>query len=111
MADDTSNSGGSKPPQPGKGPMRLQIKVGEEAARGVYTNLALVHSKEAEFVIDFVFAEPQRPTGHVVSRVVMNPRTAKRLMMGMQEMVRRFEERFGEIEVPEPGAPAGTSYH
>ncbi|MBW2278751.1 MAG: DUF3467 domain-containing protein [Deltaproteobacteria bacterium] len=82
-----------------------------EAARGVYANLALVHSNESEFVVDFVFAEPQRPAGHVVSRVVINPKTAKRLMKGLQEVVRRFEERFGEIKVPERGAPAGTSYH
>jgi hypothetical protein len=112
MADDGANSGGgSHPPKTGKGPLKLQIKVGDEAARGVYANLAMVHSNESEFVIDFVFAEPQRPAGHVVSRVVVNPRTAKRLMKGMQEVVRRFEERFGEIALPDPGAPSGSSYH
>ena len=112
MTDDSANGGGgSRPPKPGKGPVKLQIKVGDEAAHGVYANLAMVHSNESEFVIDFVFAEPQRPAGHVVSRVVVNPRTAKRLMKGMQEVVRRFEERFGEIPLPEPGAPTGPSYH
>jgi len=111
MADDSDKGGGGQPPGPNKGPMRLQIKVTEDAARGVYANLALVHSNESEFVLDFVFAEPQRPAGQVVSRVVVNPRTAKRLMKGMQEVVRRFEERFGEIAVPDQGAPNGTSYH
>jgi hypothetical protein len=112
MTDDNASSGGgSQPSKPGKGQVRLQIKVGEDTARGVYANLALVHNNDSEFVVDFVFAEPQRPSGHVVSRVVINPRTAKRLMLGMQEVVRRFEKRYGEIPVPEPGAPSGTSYH
>ena len=112
MADDkTSDGGGAPPSTSGKGPVRLQIKVGEDTARGVYANLALVHSNDSEFVIDFVFAEPQRAAGHVVSRVVVNPRTAKRLMAGMTELVRRYEERFGEIPLPEPGPPVGTSYH
>lgn len=112
MADDNARGDGGAPPaKQGKGPMRLQIKVGEDKARGVYANLALVHSNESEFVIDFVFAEPQRPAGHVVSRVVVNPRTAKRLMVGMQQVVQRHEERFGEIPLPEPGPPTGTSYH
>lgn len=112
MAEDSAGSGGGgQPPKSGKGPVRLQIKVGDEAARGAYANLAMVHSNESEFILDFVFAEPQRPTGHVVSRVVVNPKTAKRLMKGMQEVLRRFEERFGEIPLPDPAGPSGTSYH
>jgi hypothetical protein len=115
MADDDKTGSGENPPAKkpgkGKGPVRLQIKAGDEIARGVYANLALIHKNDQEFVLDFVFAEPQRPAGHVVSRVVVNPKTAKRLLKGMQEMVRRFEERFGEIELPDPGAPPGTSYH
>lgn len=91
-------------------PVRLKIKAGEEISRGVYANLALVHNKELEFVLDFVFVEPQRPAGQVVSRVVTNPRTAKLLLKGMQEMVRRYEERFGEIAVPETPTADGT-YH
>jgi hypothetical protein len=96
---------------PGKGPVRLQIKVKDETAHGVYANLALVHNNDQEFVLDFVFAEPQRPAGHVVSRVVANPRTVKRLMIGLDGAIRRFEERFGEIQLPEPGPNPGTSYH
>jgi hypothetical protein len=113
MADDRTKDG------PGQGTdgaggaqqkMRLKIKAAEEIARGVYANLALVHNKELEFVLDFVFVEPQRPAGQVVSRVVTNPRTAKLLLKGMQEMVRRYEERFGEIALPEQPPPSGA-YH
>jgi hypothetical protein len=106
MADDRSDDNAGA----GKGPVRLKIKAAEEVSRGVYANLALVHNKELEFVLDFVFVEPQRPAGQVVSRVVTNPRTAKLLLKGMQQMVQRYEERFGEIAVPEAPGPDGT-YH
>ena len=71
---------------------RLNIKVNDDVARGKYANLALVHNNESEFVFDFVFVEPQRPQGQVVSRVVTNPRTAKRMLAGINELMRRYEE-------------------
>ena len=80
-----------------KGPMALKISAEEQVAKGVYSNLSLVHNNENEFVLDFIFAEPQRPQGHVVSRVIVNPRAAKRLALGLAELVRRYEDRFGEI--------------
>ena len=113
MADDHTEDGqGHGPGAPGgsNAQLRLKIKAAEEIARGVYANLALVHNKELEFVLDFVFVEPQRPAGQVVSRVVTNPRTAKLLLKGMEQMIRRYEERFGEIALPEKPTPGGT-YH
>lgn len=95
-------------PVPGKG--RLNIKVSDEQAKGAYSNVALIHNNELEFVFDFVFAEPQRGQGQVVSRVITNPRAAKRLMMGLQELVRVHEQRFGEIKLPE-SKPPQSQYH
>ena len=92
-------------------PVRLQIKASDDVAKGVYSNMALVHNNELEFVMDFVFMEPQRPQGHVVSRIVTNPKAAKKLLTGLNELVRRYEERFGEIKIPKtPSGPQG-SYH
>jgi hypothetical protein len=97
MADDEKTDGTENP---AKGPPVLRINAAESVARGVYSNLSLIHNNEVEFVMDFVFVEPQRPQGHVVSRVVTNPKAAKRLMIGLQELIRRYEERFGEIQLP-----------
>ena len=83
-----------------KGPVRLKIKVDEAVAKGVYSNTAMVHNNESEFVLDFVFAEPHGAAGHVVSRVITNPKAAKRLHLGLDQLIRRYEERFGEIELP-----------
>jgi hypothetical protein len=108
MAAEESDEGARE----GKTPaVRLQIKAADDVARGVFANLALMHHNDAEFILDFVFVEPQRPVGQVVSRVVMTPRSTKRLLVGLQEIVRRFEERFGEIPLPDPAAKTTGSYH
>ena len=95
---------------PKKEATRLKLKLSDEVAKGVYANVTLVHNNENEFVFDFVYAEPQRPQGQVVSRVLTNPKTAKRLLGGLQEMIRRYEERFGEIPTPGNEQPQGR-YH
>jgi hypothetical protein len=94
MADDHEKKDGEAHP---KDPVALKISADAQVAKGVYSNISIVHNNEAEFILDFIFAEPQRPQGHVVSRVIMNPKAAKRLMMGLSELMRRYEERFGEI--------------
>jgi hypothetical protein len=93
-----------------KATARMNIKVSDEHARGSYANVAIIHNNDVEFVFDFVFIEPQRGQGHVVSRVVTNPRTAKRLLSGLTELVRTHEERFGPIKMPERAPPKGH-YH
>ena len=89
---------------------QIPLKAEDSVQAGVYSNVARISHDAESFVLDFVFVEPQRPAGRVVSRVVTNPRTAKLFLKGMQEMVRRYEERFGEIKLPEQAAPSGT-YH
>lgn len=91
-------------------PQKINIKVADEVAKGTYANLGIVHNRDTEFIFDFIFMEPQRRQGQVVSRVVANPRTVKRLLMGLTDLVRGYEERFGEIDIPKQGSPKGT-YH
>jgi len=107
MADDREKKDGEGGV---KGPVALKIGADPQVAKGVYSNLSIVHNNENEFVLDFIFAEPQRPQAHVVSRVIVNPKGAKRLMAGLTELVRRYEERFGEI--PASSAPTVQgNYH
>ena len=97
-----SGDNNQKGPEQGKQPVKLQIKASEDVAKGVYSNVAFVHHNENEFVLDFVFIEPGRPQGQVVSRVISNPRAAKKLAMAIGGLVKRYEEKFGEIEVVVP---------
>ncbi len=89
---------------------RLNIKVADDVAQGTYSNLPIVHNNDMEFVFDFIFVEPQRAQGQVVSRIIASPRTAKRLQTGLNELIRLYEERVGPIPIPERNPPKGT-YH
>ena len=105
MSNENQNAANS-----GKAQAKLNIKVSDEAAKGTYANVAIIHNNDAEFVFDFVFMEPQRGQGHVVSRVIANPKTTKRLMLGLNELINAYEKRFGEIPLPKVVPSKGT-YH
>jgi len=91
----------------------IQIEIDEDTARGVYTNLALITHSETEFLFDFTFLQPQPKKTKVLSRIVSSPVHAKRLLWALQDNIRKYEERFGEIqagnkppESPSTGGPA-----
>jgi alkyl hydroperoxide reductase subunit AhpC len=77
--------------------VKLEIQLDEDMAQGVYTNLAVVNHNEAEFVIDFIFVQPQAPRAKVRSRIILSPQHAKRFMAAMQDNIGRYEQNFGEI--------------
>jgi hypothetical protein len=81
-------------------PMNLQLQLEEEMAQGRYVNFAMVNHTHAEFVLDFVFMQPQQPRGKVLARVVTAPVHAKRLLMALSENLAKYEQRFGPIHVP-----------
>jgi hypothetical protein len=77
----------------------LKLELDKEIARGRYANMALIGHSETEFFLDFVLALPRQAPA-VVSRVITNPRHAKALLRSLEENVRRYEERHGEISLP-----------
>lgn len=79
----------------------VKLEVSKEVARGFYSNMALlVHTKD-EFVMDFAFAYPgQGP--FVGSRVITSPQHAKALLRSLEDNVRRYEARHGEIKEAAP---------
>ena len=83
---------------------KLEIQIDEATAQGIYANLGIINHTDSEFTIDFVYLQPQSPQGKVRARIITSPRHAKRLLIALEENVRRFEANFGAIE---PG-PAGT---
>jgi len=79
----------------------IRIKVDDQIAAGIYANVAVVTHSDSEFVLDFIFIQPGRLEAKVGSRVIMSPRNAKRLASLFNEHIRRYEERFGEIPMPQ----------
>lgn len=86
--------------------VKLEIQLDEETAQGVYANLALVNHTESEFIIDFLFVQPQVPRGKVRSRIITSPRHFKQLLIAMTENLARYEAHCGKIELDPPPAVA-----
>jgi hypothetical protein len=82
--------------------VQIQIQLDEDVAQGVYANLALVNHTETEFTIDVMYLQPQQPKAKVRARIISSPKHTKRLLNALQENVRRFEERFGPIDLSGP---------
>lgn len=85
---------------------QLNIELKEDVAQGKYANLAIITHSTSEFVIDFVGVMPGVPKAQVVSRVVMTPEHAKRLMMALNDNIKKFEALNGPIKnIDQSGGP------
>src|SRR5215831_18411115 len=102
MADQPKSPSGDPAAPPGT--PQIQIDVDETTAQGAYSNLVLINHNENEFVLDFAYIQPAAPRARVRARVISSPRHTKRLLRALEHNVRRYEERFGRIEEPEPNA-------
>lgn len=78
---------------------KIEIGLDEAVAQGVYSNLALINHSENEFIIDFIFVQPQQPKAKVLSRVITSPKHIKRLAMALNENIAKYEARFGVIDI------------
>ena len=94
-----------------KGGPGVRLRVDDAEATGRYVNFAMLNHNQTEFVVDLVYLMPGRPQGKVVARAIMAPATAKRLAAAMNENVKRYEARFGTIEVPAQVPKVETELH
>jgi len=78
--------------------LQLQVEVDESTAQGAYSNLALVAHNATEFVLDFIFVQPQQPKAKVRARIISSPGHTKRFLRALAENVERYEQAFGEIK-------------
>lgn len=82
---------------------QLQMEVRPEVATGIYSNFAVISHSSSEFTIDFASILPGPPKANVVSRVIMAPEHAVRLLHALQENLMRYEQQFGKIQMPGQG--------
>ncbi len=79
--------------------VQLQIDLDPAIANGVFVNMALVNHTETEFTLDLVYVQPQAPKATVRARAITTPKHMKRLLLALDENVRKYEERFGKIDL------------
>ncbi len=84
---------------------QMQIDIQPEVARGIYSNFAIISHSHAEFVVDLASALPGTPKAQVVSRAILAPEHAKRLLFALQENIVRYEKEFGTIDLGQPQQP------
>lgn len=91
---------------------KLEIQIDEATAQGHYANLAVINHNDAEFTLDFIFVQPQAPRGKVCSRIITSPRHVKRLLLALEENLRKYEQAHGPVDAgPRLPAPEVGPYH
>lgn len=78
-------------------PIQLEVQMDETTAQGLYANLAGVTHSETEFILDFLFLQPNQPKAKLRARVISSPVHTKRFLAALVENIKRYEERFGVI--------------
>ncbi len=94
-----------------KGAKQLDIELGADVADGIYSNMAIISHSTSEFVLDFIRMAPGVPKAKVKSRIILTPEHAKRLLLSLQDNVRKYETSFGEIKIPHMQPPAGFGFN
>jgi hypothetical protein len=83
----------------------VQVVLDEREMRTIFSNAYRIHTTAEEVVVDFGFnmANPNPQGGQqqllfkVNDRVIMSYSNVKRLAASLQQLVRRYEQQFGEL--------------
>ena len=86
-------------PAPQQQPPGPKMEI-EEGLKPFYTNLARISHSPADIVIDFAQILPGEGKATVQARILMSPLSAKLLLRALQENLSRYENAFGEINIP-----------
>lgn len=85
-----------KPPHGGRMPIQIPSDL-----EPTYANFVLISNSRSEIVFDFAQILPQVKHARVRNRVVMTAFNAKLLHHALGDHIAKFEDRFGEIDLPE----------
>jgi len=98
-----------KPEKATIGENKIEIQLDPEIMKGIFSNVTNIGHTQEEFMLDFLFIQQQpAPFGKLVSRIIMTPNHAKRLLHALQENIRKYEENHGKLEVSSNIPPKRT---
>src|SRR5204863_5181953 len=91
----------------------VQVLLDERELRTFYSNAYRIHTSAEEVIVDLGFNMPNpNPQGgqaqllfKVTDRAILSYTNAKRLAMSLSQLIKRYEQQFGEIPVGSPGQP------
>ncbi len=76
----------------------IQIDLAEPIAQGQYSNLAISNFSQEEFILDYLFLQPQVARAKVNSRIIMSPRNIKKLAQLLSVQLADYETKYGVIQ-------------
>jgi hypothetical protein len=94
-----------------EGQQQVQVLLDERELKTIYSNAYRIHTSAEEVVVDLGFNMPNpnpQQGGQasllfkVTDRVIMSYSNAKRLSMSLTQLIKRYEQQFGEIPT-QPG--------
>lgn len=77
---------------------QLQVELDDQTAQGAYSNLAMITHNETEFVLDFIFVQPQQPKAKVRARIISSPAHIQRFLEALTDNIKKYEQKFGTIK-------------
>ena len=89
---------------------QVQVLLDERDLKSMYANAYRIHTSAEEVIIDLGFnmPNPNPPQGQqqllfkVTDRVIISYTNAKRLAISLTQLVKRYEQQFGDIAL-QPG--------
>ncbi|MBV8779910.1 MAG: DUF3467 domain-containing protein [Phycisphaerae bacterium] len=99
--------------QPAPESQNVQVMLDERDLKTLYSNAYRIFTSTEEVIIDLGFnmvnPNPQNQQQaqmlfKVTDRVVMTYTNAKRLTQSLQQLIKRYEQQFGEIPLPQAAA-------
>jgi hypothetical protein len=88
----------------------ISVELRDQEAEGIYANFAVINHSPAEFVVDFIRVLPGTKKSRVHARIIMAPQNAKAFLRALEENIKKYEARNGEIKLSgkeEPGKQIG----
>lgn len=84
----------TKPPT-----QQIQLELREAEAEGIYSNLVMIGHSPSEIIFDFARFLPGTPKARVFARIIMTPQNAKSVMKTLEDNLKKYEEKFGEVKL------------
>ena len=88
----------AQPNQPKKRQLRLELPKDPSAS---YSNTVMISHTPNEVIFDFIQIMPNDNRARVQKRIVMTPTHAKMFLKALDDNMKKFEDKHGEIEVPQ----------
>jgi hypothetical protein len=95
MTDETKD-----PASKSQGKNVIPILSSPDIQKGVYSNVALIHHTENEFILDFLMQVGGE--AQLVSRVILSPPHCRLLKKALEDNLDKYEQQFGEKRTKKP---------